>query len=231
MPLKPTETVVHPPANSTAYLTKNSPANYDSCSVCRALKSKRAILCRLCKINASHPPIDPVVYVIEGVECRRIPLTQGMYATVDATDYEPLMQHGWYAYKNKKFYARRNAVDSTGKRCAIDMHSFILGTPKGLETDHRNGDGIDNRRLNIRIGTHKQNMANYPTPVTNKNGYKGVQPRKYKDRIRYRARIKVDQITISLGEHNTEKEAAQAYDTAALKHFGIFARLNFPQTP
>ena len=92
-----------------------------------------------------------------------------------------------------------------------------------IRTDHKNRNGFDNRRSNLRECTPSQNSAN--TKHTNKHGFRGVFSN-YKNLVAY---IRISQKHIFLGNYDNPEQAAQAYDTAATKHFGEFATLNFPQ--
>jgi hypothetical protein len=89
---------------------------------------------------------------------RKIPLTQGKFALVDDSDYAWLSQWKWHAHKDKNgrlWYAER--IDRTRKPKIVKMHREILGTPKGLVVDHRNCNGLDNRRVNIHSCTAAEN--------------------------------------------------------------------------
>ena len=89
---------------------------------------------------------------------KRIPLTQGKFALVDDADYAWLSKFRWHAHKDKNgvlWYAERN--DRTRKPKLVKMHREILNTPKGLVVDHRNCDGLDNRRVNIHTCTIQEN--------------------------------------------------------------------------
>lgn len=106
------------------------------------------------------------------------------------------------------------------------MHRLILGTSVGMEVDHVNGDGRDNRRVNLRLATHSQNMANQRKRRDGiSSRYKGVWYERRRKRP-WRAKIKVRGRQVNLGYFETEEEAAYAYNLAALEHFGGFARLN-----
>lgn len=153
---------------------------------------------------------------------KEIPLTQGRVALVDAEDYAYLNQRKWYAWKDKtgRFYA----VRKVGKHITLRMHREIMKTPKGMETDHINGDGLDNRQNNLRICTHSQNGMNSKTQSNNTSGYKGVYY--YKQTRRWMACITVRSKQKHLGYFMSNEKAALAYDKASLKYFGEFARPN-----
>lgn len=154
---------------------------------------------------------------------RLIPLTQGQSALVDTTDYEFLMQWNWSALwepDSQTFYAIR------GARPQIRMHRGIVRCDITREIDHINHNGLDNRRENLRVCSHAQNKRNSRKQRDNTSGYKGVSF--YKKNSRWMAYITFNGNRIHLGYFSTDIEAARAYDTAALKHFGLFAYLNLP---
>lgn len=152
-----------------------------------------------------------------------VPLTQGKVALVDPEDYETLIAEGrWFAgWTGWSWYAGRNARGDSG-RVQIRMHGYLTGFPL---TDHVNGDSLDNRRANLRTASTSQNGANRPAQRNNTSGYKGVT-RDSADNV-WRAQITVNRRHLSLGRFPTPEEAAQAYDRAALLHFGEFAYQNF----
>lgn len=149
-----------------------------------------------------------------------IPLTQGKFAIVDADDYEFLMQWRWFAENSKKnrYYARANI-----KAKKIRLHRLILNDPQGFQIDHINGDTLDNRRCNLRIATHSQNNQNR-RKTKGRSKYKGVYF--YKPYSNWRAQIQIDGVMKFIGYYPCEESAAKAYNEAALKYFGEFARLN-----
>lgn len=105
------------------------------------------------------------------------------------------------------------------------LHRFLLNYPEGMSVDHINGDKLDYRRCNLRICTHKDNIRNSKLSKNNKTGYVGVCTYSY-ERSKFEAYIHVNRKKIGLGIHNTAIEAARAYNEAAKKYFGEFARLN-----
>lgn len=125
-------------------------------------------------------------------------------------------------------YARRIQV-TNGKRRIIMLHNVVmerkLGTPipDGFEVDHVNGDALDNRRDNLRLATHRQNMQNRRANP-NKTGFRGVR---WNSRSkRFEAFIRVDGKKIYVGGGSTPEEAHEKYKVAALKYFGEFARFD-----
>jgi len=153
---------------------------------------------------------------------KTIPLTQGQVALVDDADYEYLNRFKWYANKIcRTYYAVRNV-----RRGKILMHRAILDAPDGLEVDHINGDGLDNRRLNIRLCSHSENDRSQRLHHRNKTGFKGVFFYKNNSKNPYGVQIALNRKTIRLGYYPTAKAAARAYDAAALKHHGEFALTN-----
>ena len=154
-----------------------------------------------------------------------ISLTQGKVTLVDDADYEWLNQWKWYAHRShperkEVFYALRS-----DKRYTVAMHRLILDVPKGLQVDHINHNGLDNRRCNIRLCTQSQNTANSSHLRPNKTSqYRGVHWDKTHNR--WRAGIRVNNKPYRLGRFTSEIDAARVYNRAALEHFGEFASLN-----
>lgn len=151
---------------------------------------------------------------------KTIPLTKGDFAIVDDDDYEYLIQFEWFLTPGG--YAARKTTKN-GRPSIVLMHREIAKTPKGMQTDHINGNRLDNRKCNLRICTNAENSRNRgPMPGTSK--YKGV--RWLKNDKKWQANIKLNQKQITLGCFNSEIEAAKAYNEAAIKYFGEFAWLN-----
>jgi hypothetical protein len=156
---------------------------------------------------------------------RAIPLTQGKHAIVDEADYEWLMQWQWFGMKRRYgWYAYRKESMPDGTRRIVAMHRAILDVPNQLHVDHRDLDGLNNTRANLRPATPTENVRNRRTPKNNSSGYKGVDFHKASNK--WRARINVDSKCIELGFFGSPEEAAAAYNQAATERHGEFARLN-----
>ena len=158
---------------------------------------------------------------------KTIPLSQGKCAIVDDIDYAVLVKYRWYAgKKGSTWYAMRSYK---GKK--IYMHRYIMGLfcyNKNM-IDHINHNGLDNRRINLRLCTCSQNHRNrIPTKKTSK--YKGVSWNKQKKRWRafiYIRDEKYNYRQLFLGQFGDEVLAAEAYDNAAKEYYKEFAYTNF----
>jgi len=162
---------------------------------------------------------------------KTIPLTQGLVAIVDDEDYPELSKYKWCAarFHNRGTYYALRSDRSTGKNLQVCMHRQILGLEHGdpRQGDHVNRNGLDNRRENLRIATNAENGRNRPVQANNTTGLKGVGWNK--QHRKYHAQIKVDGKKIHLGLFASPIAAARAYDAAARKYFGEFARPNFQE--
>ncbi len=152
----------------------------------------------------------------------QFPLTNGENVLIDKKDMPLVSPYNWYARKttNTSYAVRSSRVN--GKRGTTWMHRVILGLKKGEMTDHINGDGLDNRRCNLRKCTNAQNQHNMHARW-GRSKYRGVHWNG-----RWVARIRVNGEPIYLGRFAEETDAAHAYDKAAIEHHGEFANLNFP---
>jgi hypothetical protein len=162
-----------------------------------------------------------------GFAFRRIPLTLGQYAIVDPEDYYALSKYNWFAVPSGSiYYAMRN--DFVGHKYApVSMHRQIMSVPKWLVVDHINGNGLDNRRDNLRGITAAQNRFNRRKRAKASSKFKGVCWHKLSER--WMVNISANRHRIFLGYFDNEIEAAKAYDEAAKQYHGEFARLNFTE--
>jgi len=152
---------------------------------------------------------------------KNIVLHNGEVTKVDDEDYEYLNQWKW-GFEGRYVYRREY---KEGKYKKIYLHRFLMNTPKGLDTDHINGDKMDNRRSNLRIATRSQNNMNQkPQTRVTSSKYKGVWIDKRNGK--WVAAIKIDRKAKHLGTFATEQDAAIAYNLAAQELFGDYARTN-----
>lgn len=154
---------------------------------------------------------------------KEIPLTQGKVALVDDEDFEYLNQFKWCALRGRNvWYAVR-----AGESSLIYMHRLILRLAGDLDGDHRDGDGLNNQRGNLRISTKAKNARAFQTPRQNKTSqFRGVCKRS--DCNRWRAKIRFNYQHILLGLFITEEDAARAYDRKAIELGFTKEALNFP---
>lgn len=157
---------------------------------------------------------------------KTIILTKGKFATVDDEDYNFLNQWKWH-YQNAGYACRAEwigIINGIEKSKCILMHRIILNTPSDKHTDHINGNRLDNRRCNLRICNRKENQRNQLKQKNTSSKYKGVYWDKTKNK--WFAGIKINRKTKYLGRWKNEEQAAWAYNKAAKKYFGEFAKLN-----
>jgi hypothetical protein len=165
---------------------------------------------------------------------RKIKLTQGYVALVDDKDYQRVSQFKWSAHvtrnKNgsiKSLYAKRG-VWLNGSCTARWLHRIVLqvSNPK-VKVDHKNRNGLDCRRSNLRVATNSQNTSNTKLYSNSTSGFKGVHWNKQYSR--WVAYIYVDNKRIHLGYFTSKREAAKARDLAAKQHHKQFAVLNLKE--
>ena len=156
---------------------------------------------------------------------RTISLTKGMVALVDEDDYHVLVLRKWFIAKPGAWpYA---ATHRLGTRNGVDlMHRMLTGAQRGQYVDHINGNSLDNRMSNLRVCTNAENLRNMRPRNGGTSKFKGVYWN-VRDK-RWRAQIMHNYKKLNLGNYESEEEAGRAYDEAALRLFGQFARLNFP---
>ena len=155
---------------------------------------------------------------------KEINLTQGFKTQVDDSDYEWLNQWKWRIEISKwgKYAVRTDY--SNGKK-NIKMSRVILGlTDPKIQSEHKDRNGLNNQRRNLRTATNQQNSINQ-IGCNKSSQYKGVYFDK--ERKKFASQIKVNYKSTFIGRFNSEVEAAKAYDMRARELFGEFAYLNF----
>lgn len=149
-----------------------------------------------------------------------------MWAVVDLVDLSRIEQYRWRAHILPHAIYARGRVLQGGRVVDISMHRFIMEAPAGMDVDHVDHDGLNNRRSNLRMATRSQNIANMLPERGASSAYKGVCWDAA--RGRWKAQIRHGVARRQIGRFNSEIEAALAYDAAARETFGEFALVNFP---
>ena len=164
---------------------------------------------------------------IEG-DVAYVALTGGYEAIIDAADVDMVSAWSWFAKAEKRgdgsirtVYAARKETIGARKQRDVPMHRVICGTPSGYETDHKDGNGLNNRRANLRTATKSQNMHNRGKSCNNKSGFKGVYAH---TEDKWRAQITLTGKKKHLGLFESAEEAAAAYAKASLEMHGDFGR-------
>jgi hypothetical protein len=166
-------------------------------------------------------PIRPVIFVI-GPGIAYVPLTMGLFALIEADSAHRVIEKGWHAHYRKES-DRYYAIGSRkpGKQARDHMHRVIMDAPEHLEVDHKNGNGLDNRRNgNLRLARKSQNQANSRLRIDNTCGLKGVS----RYRKKFMATIQHEGKQQFLGCFVTPEAAHAAYCARAKELFGEFAR-------
>ena len=147
------------------------------------------------------------------------------YALVDDEDFEKLNKHKWYATKGTNtLYARRAVPTTTSGQRTVSMHRVIMQTPKGMDTDHIDGDGLNNQKENLRVCIRSENLMNQSRSRNNTSGYKGVNWNK-RDK-KWISQIKVKGKQVHLGCFSEKEEAYKAYCEASKRYHGEFGNVN-----
>jgi len=164
-----------------------------------------------------------------GYTYRKIYVGEGRYAIVDQKDFCLLNNLEWTVKEDfDSIYAVRFFRREGSSSKLLSMHRFICNPPAGLVIDHINCNGLDNRRDNLRLATHSQNNCNRPKRRNTTSRFVGVHFAKKMNK--WAAQIKYTGGKKWLGYFDNETDAAKAFDAAAIKYHGEFARLNFPES-
>ena len=161
-----------------------------------------------------------------------IPLTQGLFAQVDDEYYDELVKYKWHIVKAPYTYYAVRSIQRPSKdpqqnrQIKLRMHRIIMDPSNIMDVDHRDGNGLNNQKSNLRVCTPSQNMAN--RRAAGRSKYLGVS--RAPQGPKFRAGIRVGSVTLRLGYYGIEEDAAKAYDIAAWAYHGEFANLNFPES-
>jgi hypothetical protein len=153
-----------------------------------------------------------------------IPLTQGKVALIDDADLDLVAPYKWHAQLDcSRCYAATNVLGEAGGYKSVRLHRLLMGPSGGAPIDHRSGDGLDNRRQNLRFATPAENTYNQGPKANNTSGFKGVS----RAHGKWKAAIRAGGQQHYLGVFVTPEQAALAYDSGARELHGEFARTNF----
>ena len=167
-----------------------------------------------------------------GEAFRIILLTKGLVAIVSPEDYERLAKYKWHSARHgRSVYAQHGTGSAKrGRRRGhlVMMHREVMGVEDDRLVDHRNHNGLDNRRSNLRIATWEENCWNKRKPIGESSSrFKGAMWDKR--RSQWQVQIGHNGKKIFIGYFDDEEEAARAYDAKAKELFGEYAALNFPE--
>lgn len=152
-------------------------------------------------------------------------LNNGHTLLFDEADVELIGQHTWTAVKNRQTLYAQSEVQVDGRRKGVYLHRLLVDAPSAMQVDHKNGNGLDDRRSNLRLATRSQNQANRGPTAASTTGYKGVGQ---KPNGKYFAAVNFGGKYFRLGCYHDPWEAAQVYNAKALELWGEFAYLNTP---
>lgn len=193
-----------------------------------------AVRRNICEGNRSQADLlEPLVYA-NLPEIVQVPLTRGYYATIDRDDFKKVARYNWFVMETKAtggnncIYAGTRIPGVGVRQTTLRLHRLITEAGDDVMVDHRDSDGLNNCRSNLRIATRTENRRNSRKKIGGSSRFLGVSI----DAARVKAGKKeIWQVSIQkgrIGVFQTEEEAARAYDREAKARYGEFASLNFP---
>lgn len=169
--------------------------------------------------NQYFSPIRPIVIKDE---CAYITLTRGYTSIIDAVDAPLVKDHNWCALVGaNNIYGMRTVLEN-GRTKTILLHRVIMSADKGIHIDHIDGDGLNNRRSNLRFATPSQNMQNKRKKANGTSRFKGVSWDKSHNK--WRSQIRLNGVVYKLGTFDDEELAHKAYCIASAKFHGEFGK-------
>lgn len=149
-----------------------------------------------------------------------IVLACGAVALVDLADLPLLSQYKWHRLQHRRTTYARSSMKVDGEFQTVLMHRFLLRADGNTQVDHRNGNGLDNQRLNLRLATTQENNRN--KSGRGQSGFTGVK----RSGGKWMATISPDGHEIFLGAYECPEIAAAVYNSAAKTVYGQFAHIN-----
>jgi hypothetical protein len=160
------------------------------------------------------------------IEGNRLVLPSGHVALIDESDMPTVRQFAWHALRARRtVYVQTHGAPANGRTRSY-LHRLLLDAPPELFVDHRNQNGLDNQRSNLRLCTRGQNAANMPANPDGSSGYRGVHLYSNNHSNPWRAELRVKGKRLHLGYFSDPWAAAEAYNDAAQDLWGEFALLN-----
>lgn len=208
-----------------------------TCKLCGTKIKRSSTHCRPCanrlngpkKIREWHHKNVETIF-IDGQPVKTINLSSnkhpGYVAIIDIEDYELTSTHKWHPKIDANGVYAGTIITEGNRKQTLRMHRLIMNAKPREEVDHRDGNGLNNRRANLRIATHTENQHNR-SAIGGISSFKGVSW--HNQRNMYMARICSNKKQRTLGLFDNEVDAALSYDRAARKFHGEFASLNFPE--
>jgi hypothetical protein len=184
-------------------------------------KTRTKYCSKECEIQSKR--IAPEPPPVSGA--RWISLTQGKFALIDEEDFKRVSQHAWCSAKGRSTWYAKSYFKQNGTRRSIKLHQFILSPKSGVLIDHKDQNGLNCRKENLRPATEAQNRMNTMKKL-GQTKYKGVA---ILPNGKFRAMISYDNNYKYLGSFRTPEEAARVYDAKAREVHGANGRYNFPE--
>lgn len=180
--------------------------------------------------NSADQKRSTVEFNVVRIKLGNIGKLKGSCALIDRDDLEKISKYRWVARASKeRTYVQHIINRKDGKYHALHLHRLIMDAPSNMMVDHINGNGLDNRKCDLRVCTHAQNQRNGNKKRKNGTKYKGISLHKsqYNGPQRWEAFISFNGKKIHAGIFLKEEDAATAYNITALRYFREYSKLNY----